>query len=213
MRKGLIVRDIETRRYRVPEGVPTFLTDELGRRSLAIRINQSEEFAVLRDSTYEKGVLHGFVDKSSGGPGSDALIWEAFRIFDNLFAHIARGILDLARAKNLFDNAYFENKRDPKEISNDQLDKIWTELNLRHRRMIITYEVDSNDLLSFLKSAAGKSFLARTFNEFLRRPERFHKNLKGMLYHDVATPHGRIRAAIPFRSSATEPATMEGRPA
>ena len=213
MRKGLIVRDIDTRRYRVPEGMPTVLTDELGRRSLANRMNQSEEFAVLRDPTHEKGVLYGFVDKSTKGPGSDALIWESFRIFDNMLSHLSRGILDLARARNLLDNAYFDNKRDPKEISNDQLDKIWTELNLRHRKMILTYEVDSNELLSFLKSPAGKSFLVRAFNEFMNRPERFHRELKGMFYHDVAAPHGRLRAAIPFRSSAVEPARIEGRPA
>jgi hypothetical protein len=213
IRKGLIEKDIETRRYRVPEGMPTVLTDELGRRGLATRIGQSEEFAVLRDSTYEKGVMHGFVDKSSGGRGSDAIVWEAHRTFDSILGHLTRGILDLARANNLFDNAYFEGARDPRHIGNDQLDKIWTELNLRHRKMIITYEVDSNALLAFLKSNAGKSFLARAFDEFLKRPERFHKDLEGRFYHDALTQRGRIRMSFPFRSSAVELATVKDRPA
>jgi hypothetical protein len=213
MRKGLIERDIETRRYRVPEGMPTVLTDELGRRSLATRIGESEEFAVLQDSTFEKGVMHGFVDKSSGGRGSDAIVWEAHRTFDTMLGHLTRGILDLARASKLFDNAYFEGARDPRHIGNDQLDKIWTELNLRHRRMIITYEVDSENLLTFLKSNAGKSFLARAFHEFLKRPARFHKDLNGMFYNDAPTPRGRIRTSYRFRSSAVEPATVKDRPA
>jgi hypothetical protein len=194
--------------------MPTVLTDELGRRSLATRIGESEEFAVLRDSTFEKGVMHGFVDKSSGGRGSDAIIWEAHRIFDNLLGHLTRGIIDRGRASKLFDNAYFEGGRDPRNIANDQLEKIWSELNLRHRRMIITYEVDSNALLAFLKSNAGKSFLGRAFSEFRKRPERFHKDLEGRFYDSALTQAGRIRiASRPFRSSAREPTTMKDRPA
>ena len=212
IRKGLVEKDIETRRYRVPEGMPTVVTDELGRRSLATRIGESEEFAVLRDPTYEKGVMHGFVDKSSGGLGSDAIVWEAHRIFDTILGHLTRGILDRGRVNNLFDNAYFEDKRDPKDIGNDQLDRIWAELNLRHRRMIITYEVDSNALLAFLKSNAGKSFLARAFREFWKRPERFHKDLEGRFYHDTPTQHGRIRGMTsPFRYSSVEPPTENRR--
>jgi predicted transcriptional regulator len=205
MRKGLIERDIETRRYRVPEGMPTLLTDELGRRNLATRINESEEFTVLRDPAYEKGVIHGFVDKSSKGRGSDALLWEAHRMFDNMLGHVTRGILDLARTNNLFDNDYFEKGRDPREIANDRLEKLWTDLDLRQRRMIITYEVDSEKLLTFLKSDHGKSFLARAFGEFRTRPERFHKELSGLFYHDAPTPRGRIRMSFPFKSSAVEP--------
>lgn len=206
IRKGLIEKDIEARRYRVPEGMPTLLTDELGRRSLATRINEAEEFAVLRDSTYEKGVMHGFVDKSSKGRGSDALIWEAHRAFDSILGHLTRGILDLARANKLLDNAYFEKGRSPRDISNDQLDKIWSDLNLFQRKMIITYQVDSNELLSFLKSNPGKTFLARAFDEFLKRPERFHKNLEGRFYHDTPTQHGRVRGVTsPFRYSTVEP--------
>jgi DNA-binding HxlR family transcriptional regulator len=212
IRKGLIEKHIDTRRYRVPVGMPTVLTDELGRRSLATRINKSEEFTVLRDSTYEKGVMHGFVDKFSKGRGSDALVWEAHRMFDNMLGHLTRGILDLARANNLFDNAYFEKGRDPREIANDQLDKIWTDLNLRHRKMIITYEVDSENLLTFLKSNAGKSFLARAFNDFLNRPKRFHKDLDGIFYHDALTPRGRIRMSLPFKSSAVESIENKDRP-
>ena len=206
IRKGLIEKHIDTRRYRVPEGMPTVLTDELGRRSLATRINESEEFTVLRDPAYEKGVMHGFVDKFSKGRGSNAIVWEAHSMFDNMLGHLARGILDLARTNNLFDNAYFEKGRDPREIANDQLDKIWTDLNLRHRKMIITYEVDSENLLTFLKSNAGKSFLVRAFNDFLKRPERFHKDLNGIFYHDALTPRGRIRMSFPFKSSAVKSA-------
>ena len=205
IRKGLIEKHIETRRYRVPEGMPKLLTDELGRRGLAARIGRSEEFGVLRDPTFERGVMHGFVDKFSKGRGSDALLWEAHRIFDNMLGHLTRGILDLARVNNLFDNAYFEKGRDPREIANDQLEKIWTDLDLRQRKMIITYEVDSEKLLTFLKSGAGKSFLARAFGEFRTRPERFHKELNGLFYHDAPTPRGRMRMSFPFKSSAVEP--------
>ena len=212
IRKGLIEKDTETRRYRVPEGMPSALTDELGRRSLATRVNESEEFAVLRDSTCEKGVMHGFVDKSSKGRGSNALVWEAHRTFDSLLGHLTRGILDLARANKLFDNAYFEKGRDPREIDNGQLDKVWAELNLRHRKMIITYEIDSENLLAFLKSNAGKSFLARAFNEFLKRPECFHRDLGGGFYHESLTQRRRIRTYLPFKASAVEPATVKGQP-
>jgi len=212
IRKGLIEKHIDTRRYRVPEGMPGSLTDELGRRGLAARIGRSEEFAVLRDSAYEKGVMHGFVDKFSKGRGSNALLWEAHRMFDNMLGHLTRGILDLARVDKLFDNAYFENGRDPREIGNDQLDKIWTDLNLRHRKMIITYEVDSENLLTFLKSNAGKSFLVRAFSEFLTRTERFHRDLDGMSYYDAVTPRGRIRIAYPFKSSAVESIENKDRP-
>jgi hypothetical protein len=70
--------------------------------------------------------MHGFVNKFTKGRGSNAITWEAARTFDSMLGHLARGILDLARTYNLFDNAYFEEKRDPRDIADDQLEKVWT---------------------------------------------------------------------------------------
>lgn len=201
----IIERDIETRRYRVPEGIPKQVTHELGRRNLVSLIDKSEEFTVFRDSTYEKGIMHGFMDKQTGGPGTNSITYEHQFICDSILEHITRGILGFARDGRLFDEAYFDKKRHPREIKDDQLDKIWKELNLHHRKMILTYTVDSEDLLKFLKSDNGKSFLEKAFNETPEFSKHFHKDLDGKLYVDRILRGKRIRVIMPFKSSVVEP--------
>jgi len=204
IRKGLIEKDLDTRKYRVPEGMPKVLTDELGRRNLLALITESKEFMVFHDSTYEKGIMHGFVDKYTGGPGSNAITYESHCAFDSILGHLTRGILDLARGRRIFDEAYFERTRDPKDITDDQLDRIWKELNLHHKRMLLTYEVDSEKLLEFLKSTVGKNFLERTFDESSKHLKPFHEVLDGRLYVDRLVGQKRLRVTMPFETRVTE---------
>jgi len=203
VRKGLIERDIETRKYRVPEGMPKVLTDELGRRRLNARISESQEFSVLYDLKHERGTMHGFVDKFTQGLGVNALTWEAPYAFDSLLGHITRGILDLARGNGLFDVAYFEGKRDPRDISDKQLDDIWTKLSLHRRKMLLTYEIDTEHLLEFLKSLAGKDFLKKTCDEY-PRSEVLHKILDTRLYLDNPALHG-TRVVYTIKRQVVEP--------
>lgn len=205
----LIVRDIETRRYRVPEGIPSRVTEELGRRNLVSLIDKSEEFSVFRDSTYERGIIHGFMDKQSIGQGSNCITAENRGIFDSILGHITRGILNLAGGRRIFDEAYFDKKRDPREIKNDQLDRIWKEFNLNNRKMILTYIVDSEDLLNFLKSNDGKLFLEKAFNEAPDPSKIFHKDLNGHLHIDRTIKNKRIRFVMPFKATSVAPHDIE----
>jgi DNA-binding HxlR family transcriptional regulator len=194
VRKGLVERNIETRRYRVPEGMPKALTDELGRRDLTSRISESKEFSALYDRQIERGIMHGFVVRSTSGRGVNALTWEAPHAFDSLLGHVTRGILDLAKSNGLFDGDYFEGKRDPQEIQNEVLEKIWTELSLRANQMILTYEIDTEMLLNFLKSPTGKKFLAKACREYPRLGV-FHGTLDMRWYQDNPAMHG-IRTVV-----------------
>jgi hypothetical protein len=202
-RKGLIERDISTRRYRVPEGMPKALTDELRRRSLTSRISESQEFSVLYDLRHERGTMHGFVDKFSEGRGVNALTWEAPHLFDSLLGHITRGILDLAKGNGLFDEAYFEGKRDPHDLTDKQLEDVWAKLLLHHRKMILTYEVDTENLLAFLKSSSGKDFLKKACKEY-PRSEVFHETLETRLYLDNPALHG-TRIIMHIKRQVVEP--------
>lgn len=199
VQRGIITRDIETRKYRVHESMPQALTDELGRRSLATSISGSEEFIVFHDMKFERGVMHGFMDRHTGGAGSNATTWESPYMFDSMLGHITRGVLDYSRGRGLLDETYFERKRDPQDITDNQLDVMWRELNLHHRKMILTYEVDSEQLLKFLKSNDGKLFLKKAFEEFSKRQKPFHQELDFMLYIDRIMQNRRVRAAIPLR--------------
>jgi hypothetical protein len=200
----LIERDIETRRYRVPEGMPSVVTHELRRRDLISTMDKSEEFSVFRDSTHEKGIMWGFIDRQTGGQGSNCITAEKHEIFDSILGHITRGILDLARGRKLFDEAYFNKMRHPREIKDDELDKIWKEFNLHHRKMILTYQVDSEELLKFLKLDNGKLFLQKAFNEAPELSKRFHRELDSRLYIDRIVHNKRIRFVMPFKSLAVE---------
>jgi hypothetical protein len=68
--------------------------------------------------------------------------------------------------------------------------------------MLLTYEIDTDHLLGFLKSPTGKDFLKKICNEY-PQSEVFHDNLDTRLYLDNPAPP--VRTIMKIERQVVQP--------